>query len=349
MMDVWAADMERRDYVNDEIGKGDEKELIIPGPIRIGDEKWDAAEVTWNVKTVVANSPRIDPQYMGAGFKFQAELSKANFKRIEGTPNNIIPLFFSVLVNEYNTWEDVYDFVDSDIKSEIYPVLAHELKHAFDHRKQGKKGIKAQSRGRYETVANAVGIQSLYDFNYKVYYTHFLENLVRPSEFLAQLENEKVTKKEFLSTLRNNRIYTKLQSIQNYSYDELINNIINDPSAISFISRRISDDGGDVDQYSKIELAKEVLKLNYEEVIEIMREKYINQAIGNSFREYSAFLNDTLSDINKEKNDAMEEVLADISRFGDNYEAFYKYEIKKMNILAGKTIRKLARIYDYLP
>lgn len=351
MMDIWAADMERQGYVDKELGEGDDQTVIVPGPIKIGDEEWDAVEIEWDAQTLKKGSPKIDPIYGGAGFAFQSNLSQ-NFKRIEGSNNNIIPLRMTIVANMFNTWEDVYDFVNGPLEKEIYVTLAHELKHAFDHRKSvkstsPKKGVKVQSRGRYEIAANPLGIiRPLDSLNYKVYYSHFIENHVRPTQFLAQLQKDKVTKKEFVKVLQNSDIYSTLQDIKNFSYDELYNSIKTDQSAIGKISKYLVDKGADLDEYSDDELVDELLKLNFERTIEAMRERYIDQAAGYSFSEYSKFLSGTLD---KDKNDAMEAVLADISRFGDNYKAFYKYEIKKMNILANKAIRKLAKVYDYLP
>jgi len=265
----------------------------------------------------------------------------------------------TVIANDYNTWEDIYDFVNGPLEKEIYITLAHELKHAFDHRKgikssSSKKGIKAQSRGRYEIAAQPLGIiRPLDSFNYKIYYSHFLENLVRPVQFLAQLQKDKVTKKGFVKALQNSDIYSTLQDIKNFSYDELYNSIKSDQYAISKISQYLINKGADIDEYSDDELVNELLNLNFERTIEAMKERYINQAVEDAFERASFFAGmDGLNVggfMNQDKQEAMESVVNDIDRFGDNFEAFYKYEIKKMNILASKSIRKLAKVYDYLP
>jgi hypothetical protein len=359
MMNIWAGEVEKRmSYGYRMMDRGSTQTIIVPGPIKIGDEEWDAVEIDWDVKTLRQGSPKIDPMSGGGGFSFQSNLSQ-NFKRIEGANNNIIPLRMTIIANTFNTWEDIYDFVNGPLEKEIYTTLAHELKHAFDHRKgvkssSSKKGIKAQSRGRYEIAAQPLGIiRPLDSLNYKIYYSHFLENLVRPVQFLAQLQKDKVTKKGFVKALQNSDIYATLQDIKNFSYDELYNNIKTDQYAISKISQYLISKGADIDEYSDDELVNELLNLNFERTIEAMKERYINQAVEDAFERASFFAGmDGLNVggfINQDKQEAMESVVNDIDRFGDNFEAFYKYEIKKMNILASKSIRKLAKVYDYLP
>ena len=359
MMKIWADDMDpaKRRYGIEQLFGGGVKEVVIPGPIKIGDEEWDKVTVEWNVKTLRSGSPKIDPMYGGAGFGFQSNLA-SNFKRIEGAPSNIIPLQMIIVANETNTWEDIYDAVNGPLEKEVYKTLAHELKHAFDHRKDTestspKKGIKAQSRGRYSLSSNQLGIKSIDSFNYKVYYTHFIENLVRPVELLAKFRKDNVTKKDFYNALKQSDAYKMIKDIEDFSYEKLVESIKQDPVAISAITRRLIGQGKDPDAFTEDDLVQEVLQLNFENSIEAMKDMYIDMAVEGGFERSAFFMGldglDVSNYINQDKQEAMEDVVNDIGRFGNNYEAFYKYEIKKMKILANKTFRKLAKIYDYLP
>lgn len=345
MMNEWASDMKNKYKYPNRLGKGSSTTFNLQGPYTIKDETWDNIEIVIDIQTFTkSDNSRYDPLFAGAGFNFQSSLDK-NFKRFEAIRSNTIPLTISLIFNEDNTWEDVYDFVNTKLEDEIIGTLAHELKHAFDSRK--KSDQKFTSRARYSTATQQTQILPLNAFNYKVYYTHYLENLVRPIEFAKYLQRKKVTKQEFLKELKNSKVYKILDEIKNYSYDELIQSIVSDTRAMQFAEIIVNDEGGDVDMFNKIQLAEFVLNYNYEKIIEAQKDSYL-EAASNSFAEYGRFLSGNYGDEGSDKAKAMKEVITDIERFGKNYKAFYKYEVKKMNILAEKTLKKLAKLYAYI-
>jgi hypothetical protein len=345
MMNEWAADMKREGYGNISLGKGTSTTFTLQGPYTIKDETWDDIEVVIDIQTFVKQgSSRYDPIFAGAGFSFQSSID-SNFKRLKTTPSDTIPLTIRLIFNEDNTWEDVYDFDNTELESKIVETLSHELKHAFDSRKKSEQNF--TSRSRYSVATQQTPIQSLNSFNYKVYYTHYVENLVRPVEFAKHLQRKKVTKQEFLQKLKDSDTYKILDEIRSYSYDELIQSIIGDKNAIQFAAQRVGDAGEDIDMLDETQLAEIVLDFNYKQIIEAQKDNYLSAA-SNSFAEYSRFLSGNYGDEGSDKAKAMKEVIADIERFGNNYKAFYKYEIKKMNMLAEKTLRKLAKLYAYI-
>jgi len=350
MMNEWAMDMEKNKYKYPQmLGKGSDTSFILRGPYTIKDETWDDIEVVIDIQTFVkqGNSiviPRYDPIFAGAGFSFQSSIDN-NFKRLKTTPSNKIPLTIRLIFNEDNTWEDAYDFANTKLEDKIKETLAHELKHAFDSRKKSEQ--KFTSRSRYDVATQQTPIQSLNSFNYKVYYTHYVENLVRPVEFAKYLQNKKVTKQEFLQKLKDSDVYKILDEIRSYSYDELVQSIIKDRNAMQFAAQMVGNSGGDIDMLDETQLAEIVLKINYNQVIEAQKDNYL-QAASDSFNEYSKFLSGNYGDEGSDKAKAVKDVVADLDRFGKNYKAFYKYEIKKMNMLAEKTLRKLAKLYAYI-
>jgi hypothetical protein len=347
IMNAWAGDMEDNKYkYRDIFGKGgDSITFTLLGPYTIKDEEWTDIKVTIDVRTFIKQGNlRYDPIFAGAAFSYQSSLEQ-NTKYLKTVPSNTIPLTLNFISNEDNSWEDVYDFANTKSEDKIREVLAHELKHAFDNRK--KLDQKYTSRSRYNIATQQIGIQSLYSFNYKVYYTHYVENLVRPVEFAKHLQNKKVTKQEFLQKLKDSDVYKILDEIRNYSYDKLVQSVIEDKRAMQYATQMVGNSGGDVDMLDETQLAEIVLESNYNQVIESQKDDYL-QAASDSFDEYSKFLSGNYGDEGSDKAKAVKDVVADLDRFGKNYKAFYKYEIKKMNMLAEKTLRKLAKLYAYI-
>jgi hypothetical protein len=344
MMNEWAEDMKKKYKYSNVLGKGGSITLNLQGPYTIKDETWDNVELLIDIKTFKKNNSRLDPIFAGAGFSFQSSLDK-NFKRYETVPNNTIPLTLSFVFNEDNTWEDAYDLVNTKLENKVKETLAHELKHAFDSRK--KQNQKFTSRARYATSTQQTPAQPLNKFNYKVYYTHYIENLVRPVEFAKYLQRKNVTKQEFLKELKNSDIYKMLNETKNFSYDKLIQDITEDFSAMRAAAQIAHNNGKDIDSLDEIQLAEILLEFNYEKIIEAQKEDYLN-AVSDTFSEFSRFLGGNYGDPNSDKAKAVKEIMEDIDRFGKNYKAFYKYEIKKMNMLAEKTLRKLAKLYAYI-
>lgn len=346
MMNEWAIDMEENKYKYPQmLRKGSDTSFILRGPYTIKDETWNNIEVKIDIRTFQKRGNlRYDSIFAGAAFSYQSSLEQ-NAKYLKTVPNSTIPLTFNFVFNEDNTWEDVYDFANTESEGKIREVLSHELKHAFDSRK--KTDQKFTSRSRYNIATQQIGIPSLYSFNYKVYYTHYVENLVRPVEFAKHLQNKKVTKQEFLQKLKDSDVYKILDEIRDYSYDKLVQSVIEDKRAMQYATQMVGNSGGDVDMLDETQLAEIVLESNYNQVIESQKDDYL-QAASDSFDEYSKFLSGNYGDEGSDKAKAVKDVMADLDRFGKNYKAFYKYEIKKMNILAEKTLRKLAKLYAYI-
>ena len=343
IMEELAKDMRSEGYKNNRIGKGDDVELYLPGPFTIKDETWDGIVMEIDVATYVKTSHLMyDPQFGGASFRFQSSLD-SSFKKMESERSDKINLVLKIVVNEDNTWEDVHDFLNSDLEKQIIETISHELKHAFDLRKKNK--IKVTDRSRYELSTGRTGIQALDSFNFKLYYSHYIENSVRPVEFAKYLQLKKVTKQDFLKELRNSDTYNRLNEIKNFTYDELVKSVIQDPQAMGATAQIVGNRGEDVDMLDETQLAEILLEYNYSQIIEAKRDRYLNQAT-DTIGEYSSYLNRKYGESDKDK--AVKEVVADLERFGKNYKAFYKYEIKKMNILAKKTQRKLAKLYAYI-
>ena len=49
-----------------------------------------------------------------------------------------------------------------------------------------------------------------------------------------------------------------------------------------------------------------------------------------------------------DKRKIMDKFHSEVTRFGDDYEAFFKYEMKNMKETADKMMRKISKLYDYI-
>lgn len=347
IMNTWAEDMEKNKYkYSKALGKGNSITFNIPGPYTIKDETWNSIKIEINVKTIAAaGNLRYDPAYGGAALNYYVSMDK-NLKTLKSGDDNIIHLNIDFVFNESNTWEDVYDFVNTKLEDKVVETLSHELKHAFDIRK--KTDRKFTSRAEYDAARKGqTSAKSLSAFNYYVYFTHYVENLVRPVEVAKYLQRKKVTKQEFSQELKNSETYKILNALKNYSYVALIESVIKDRNAMQIAAQIVGDKGEDIDMLDDVQLAEIALDFNFKKIIEIKKNDYLNIIKINTSKDID-FLKGNYGNLSSDKIEAIKDVIADIDRFGNNYKAFYQYEIKKMNMLAEKTLRKLAKLYAYI-
>ena len=105
-------------------------------------------------------------------------------------------------------------------RNKLISSFAHEIKHEFDDYK--KPSISIKERIDYDMAKDMMkGITPLRKFAFLLYFIHKIENLVRPTEIASLLDSEQISKKEFISFIKNNSTYKHLEEAKQMSYDLL--------------------------------------------------------------------------------------------------------------------------------
>jgi hypothetical protein len=284
-----------------------------------------------------------DINWEAMGFQYFSELSKDYKKQQLSYPDqtSIVNLIITLKINKYNTWEDIANFMKSrSKKTQLMSSLAHEMKHAYDNHIGRDKGTPVSSQLKYSSVQQVKTFKELSNFNFYIYYTHFIEDLVRPSEFASELVNDGVTKKDFLKALQNSKIYRTLKEIEGISYDKIKADLLNDKEFLENIKQ--ANPGIPKDDNKIVEL---LLKHNYDSLLQYMKLNYVSMLNVNFLGDFNLLSADN---IGQEKADAFADVSKEIDHFGTDYEKFYRYEEKRMKQSANKVLRKLAKLYAYI-
>lgn len=318
----------------------------VTGPFTVGDVTFDEINITLDVQPIRSNKVVL----LGGAYSFQAGVDQTkDYKRLVYEPTSTVDILVNIGLPEEvitdGTWETVADFVAGPGRKTVLSTLAHEIKHAHDQTKLSDKGEKIVGRLKYSRSTDPTGLGPVDEFNYYIYYTYFLENLVRPTEFAIDLKYKGVTKKGFLRALKSSEVYKNLKKAQSYSYDEMIKKLL---QAAPKIRKAYEDAGWDLSKKTDEQLIDDVLKASYKQKLFDSARTYANH-ISRSVGEMMELILGPVgkSKINQEKKDAFEEVVADINRY-DNYKDFYKNEEKKIKREADKVLRRLAKLYAYI-
>ena len=197
-------------------------------------------------------------------------------------------------------------------KKKIINFISHELKHLYDQSKD-KKLHKNLNYSKYRLNSG----KYIMDFFFKdiQYWVHKIENLVRTTEMAMDMHQNNITKKDFYKYLTDKDIYRHLKYYASYTYEKLKKILKNKIASNQGILNNPKYKGLSVDQ-----IVEEILNLNYK------------STISNQYKE----LDKETAELYKKR----------IYKYGDNYEKWYKAEIKEVNINCEKTLKKLSKLYS---
>lgn len=313
---------------------------ILPNSIDIDDLQKEKFKIPgkYNVGDITINGFKIGFTYQeypentlaGLQHRMVGKLSQKMSKifMIYTNYDNIAIIYLNLVGDKSMTGKDVKDIMRNN-KNKLISSLAHEIKHYYDSIKNPYEEL--TTRADYGAKSN-VSLGQITPINkliHYMYYIHNIENLVRPSEMYTLIKINKINKKQFYDYFTKHNIFEKLRTIKNYSYDELINDLKNNIPEIknAFDSNNISYEG-----YSDQQIIEEVFKLTM-------------IALGN-FKGES--IRDTLIGFSGEKQKFLNNYFNNLESDIDNPKHIFKKEIKKMNFMAEKTIKKIAKLYDMI-
>jgi len=310
--------------------------LITPAvPYKVGDEQIKTVKTTFAV-TPKSNVEKID--YVQIATKsFLEPMDKApglgkTYSNIQ-SPAIKIDL---VVPNDYVPSDIVNYLINNE--PELVASLSHEFKHIYDEHK--KSFEKLSQRSEYTSSRDMMDfdIDAFEYLGYFIYYTHLIEALVRPTETLAYLKQNKITKKNFVDFLKNIITFQTLKVINDFSVDKFKRDIkINSMDQIENYLRKtkptlnpnLSDD-------AKIDLA-----------LVDWYEKFVTEDI----RKYSNLIANNQSELlslPENKRKALQRHVNKLTRFADNPLAYFSYIEKYLQKVSGEALKKIYRLYDLL-
>lgn len=301
-------------------------EYKINGEFEISDHKFN--EVSFKIDLSEHDTLEIAGMYTGE----QGKLTKKF--NIKTKLTNTFDLGFNLVGPETTTGQDVIELMKED-KLEFIGSIAHELKHRYDKFKKPKTNLASKTKYVVASSNGFANINSINEFIHYLYYTHVVENLVRPSEIAALIEAGEITKKDFYKFLTDTRTYNRLNSIRNFTYDGLKRNL---ETELPKIKKVFTINSIEYDDLTDDEIINKTLDLVYINLKNWQASFVHRKLLSNPFELLTGFSGD--------KEEFFQGYLKNLERFGDNYEKFFKYEIKLMNYVGSKMIKKIFKLYD---
>ncbi len=234
--------------------------------------------------------------------------------------------------------EDLYNYIRKD-KVNLTSSFSHELKHLYDDKKKKWEYLKPRTRYIAAQSVPRFRINPLDKFAHIIYYTHVVENLVRTTEVLSQLEDNKVPKREFLNFLLDNKTYQDLKQYRNFSTEKLKEDI--KENYIERVKEILDKVDIDYSQMSENEMVNEILTLWYVNFVNTDIDAFSDAMSSNFIERIMGFSG------NKEK--VLLQHISDVSKFQNRPLDFYKFEENKIKRISGEMLKKIHKLYSLLP
>lgn len=270
----------------------------------------------------------------GMAFVFKADLDNLTLKQVHQPTKNEIKLSITIGVPEEDDFFSIQELF-KDEKQIIITSLSHELMHAYEMYK--KKISSPQSRASYEAYKNVrFGIEPIDKFLHDLYFIHSIENVVRPTEIAADLKQENIDRSKFLEFLKNNRVYSILKKINNFTYEGFKEELL---EHVDTIRLRLDQSGLDDIPEDDKELVEKILDLLMVNII---------NAKASAFRdELTTDFIEQLFGFNSRKEEVFNNYLKKIQKY-DNYNDFFKNEEKMFKTISGRLMKKIHKLYSLL-
>ena len=310
--------------------------LIQPSsPYRIGDEKINSVKTNF----IVEPNPNVeDIDYRQIAMKSYLEPAE-NKPGLAKTVSTISSptLTFNLVVPEDYIPYDVVNYMINN-KKELIASLSHEFKHVYDEHK--KKFEKLSDRSSYVSSREMMNFDiPIFEYlGYYIYYTHLIEAMVRPTETLAYLKQNKISKKNFVEFLKKIITFQTLKVINNFTMEkfreELKENYMDQIN--NYLRQNMPNFREELSDDKKIDLA---LVKWFENFMTQDIEKYAELISMNEFGLFS---------LPENKQKALERHVAKLTKFADNPLEYFSYMEKYLHKVSGEALKKIYRLYDLL-
>lgn len=311
--------------------------IVLPEPLPVGE--YIIREVS--VKITITETDQVqEPEVYSMGVGTDSVRSSEFVDRSKVTTDIENPEFMmDFAVPEEWELNDLFEYFVKE-KPEIVSSIAHEFKHLYDDQKKEWEIFK--DRTRYISGRDVIrfDIPPLDRFGYMIYFTHMIESLVRPTEMLALLEENKIPKRKFIDFLRNTRVYKLLKEAADFKVEDLQSTIL----------KKYMDQVNEVLDSLMIQGRKKMS--DEEKVNEIMKIFYINLVNKDLeyFREFlSSNFMESIFGFDENKQKVYEKHRSYLTRFENRPIDYFRFEEKYLNNIGENVMRKIHKLYSLLP
>ena len=262
----------------------------------------------------------------------QTQSKKTEDFKLETIKSKTVNILILILVPKGWDYSELPSFFEKN-KNEILENFSHELKHAYDHHK--KEFDNMETRAIYQGVVGAgIGIDAVDRFIHDIYFTSASENLVRPSEVLSAIKANKISQKDFLNFLTNHTTYQNFKRIQNFNFEQFIQEILSKPKQLDRFLKKLGLDPTNMKDKDKVR-----------KVLEATHNYIVNTTISNYGDMLKQSIMDELIGFQGQQQVMFRNFIKKVLRF-KKPEEFYKYYEKQFKYVADEMIRKISKVYS---
>lgn len=311
----------------------DNYEFEIKSDFKISDLKFEQINIDLEIKVLEHMS---EPDTISMGFKLQSKIKEPKFN-LEHQINDIVDL--NILIGFPNEWDltDLKNYIVED-KVDITSSLAHELKHFFDYRMKPEGSSIEMTKYKSYSETN-IGIPPIDKFIFALYFTHSIENLVRPTQLASSVKSHNITQKEFYDFFVNSELFKTLKQIQTSSFENFIGEMF---QYIPKIRKFLRDNSNITDamSMSEYEVIDVVMDMTYNSLSNNQASTMHGMLISSPLEMLLGFMGD--------KEEFFNKFLRDIRKYEDGSE-FFESEFKFFERVSTKMIKKISKIYSLIP
>jgi hypothetical protein len=183
-----------------------------------------------------------------------------------------------------------------------------------------------------------------------MYYIHAIENLVRPTEVAYSMKRKNITKSQFKEFLENNRVYTELLEIRNFSFDDFITQLKEQEERLDKLIEHVNEDPSNMTIDEKINRVLEITYIdlvnNRMELFTIMTEHAMDDFL--RFGSQLGLLPSNAEEKVKqlEKTDKIRnKFLSQTIKYQKNPTKFFENEFERFQYVANKMLKKISKLY----
>lgn len=247
--------------------------------------------------------------------------------------------------------------IDSDeikkcIKSQLKPaVIAHEIHHLYEASKSKRRPLKDITNYKSYQVSNFP--QIINEFLHLLYYVTTIENFVRPSEMLFNMEEEGVTRAEFANWIKETDMMKRIEKARTFSVNKFFEEVVEDEGV-----KRILRDSKQQGFESTGDDKKDIMKIIYINISNIgsqvggdLLNSYFQQINTGKKRIFLNFLGIESSELKKAKEICDREfngIIKFYQKWEGREEKYFEFLQKRINFAGEKMKKKLSKLWAHL-
>lgn len=317
------------------------KDIVLKGGVQINDYKFKSIKISFNVDDIndynlpEGQNPKVLMTSMTHHGKVEMN-AKFNYERRQDINN--VELSINFAIDNDTTTQEVIDEFKKE-RTLMISSLAHELKHAYDE--SVKPIVNTHKRVDYQIGSQRRfgDIPPLNDLLGYMYFAHTTENLVRATELYAALEESGISKKDFYKFITNHRVYENYKKGANLTYEGLKEDL---KEIIPLIKETFDDN--DID-YPQDASDDEMVEFTLQQFFKILLQW--KGGLMNDFLSDGDFM-EKMFGFRGAKQRYFDKYLSKITRFGGDYDRFFRYEINQTRNICFKMMKKISKIYSLI-